>query len=160
MPSTTQLRHDIFDAASRADLLRRLKSLTAGTSARWGRMTAGQMVCHLSDSFRTALGERQVAPVKNLLLQTVVKWVAFRTPMPWPRNSKTHPTLDQTNGSGTPPTDFASDVAQLEQLIERFGAAEDRMAGVPNAFFGKMTRKDWGCWGYRHCDHHLRQFGA
>jgi hypothetical protein len=26
--------------------------------------------------------------------------------------------------------------------------------------FGPLTRAEWGRWGLRHADHHLRQFGA
>lgn len=26
--------------------------------------------------------------------------------------------------------------------------------------FGRMSQSDWLRWGYRHVDHHLRQFGV
>jgi hypothetical protein len=26
--------------------------------------------------------------------------------------------------------------------------------------FGEMSRSDWLAWGYRHVDHHMRQFGV
>jgi hypothetical protein len=26
--------------------------------------------------------------------------------------------------------------------------------------FGKLSQGDWLTWGYRHVDHHLRQFGV
>ena len=44
-----------------AELLRRLGTVRSSSVARWGRMSAHQMVCHLGDSFRMAIGEKPVA---------------------------------------------------------------------------------------------------
>jgi len=30
---------------------------------------------------------------------------------------------------------------------------------APHPAFGPMTRREWMTWGYRHADHHFRQFG-
>ena len=39
--------------------------------------------------------------------------------------------------------------------------ADDSATRWPeHPFFGPLTRKDWGVLGYRHSDHHLRQFDA
>ena len=40
------------------DVERRLNTLQPDCVARWGRMSSHQAVCHLSDAFRVALGER------------------------------------------------------------------------------------------------------
>ena len=45
---------------ARAEILRRIEALTPRSERRWGRMTPHQMVCHLSDACRAALGERRV----------------------------------------------------------------------------------------------------
>ena len=37
---------------ARAEILRRIEALTPESERRWGRMTAHQMVCHLSDACR------------------------------------------------------------------------------------------------------------
>ena len=44
---------------ARAAILRRIEALTPESERGWGRMTAHQMVCHLSDACRAALGERR-----------------------------------------------------------------------------------------------------
>ena len=42
--------------------------------------------------------------------------------------------------------------------MERF--AVQRSSPFPrHPLFGRMTNGEWGRWGYRHVDHHLRQFG-
>ena len=67
--------------------------------------------------------------------------------------------IDQTpSKNGTPPTSFEADVAQLDSLMVRF--AEARGGGLlPHNRWGNMSRGMWGRYGYRHVNHHLRQFG-
>jgi hypothetical protein len=67
------------------------------------------------------------------------------------------PEMDQRAG-GTPPGEFRDDLRELVDLMERFAVCEGGWPRHP--VFGVMSRNDWGRWGYRHTDHHLRQFGA
>ena len=84
---------------------------------RWGRMSAHQMVCHLSDALRMATGQKPVSPATGLLHRTIVKWIVLYLPLRWPAGILTRPEIDQELG-GTRPVDFAADVAQLEALVE------------------------------------------
>lgn len=123
-------------------------------------MTASQMVCHLTDSFRSIMGERPSTSPPPLIprwRQWLMKLVALRLPFPWPHGVRTRADVDQERG-GTPPQDFATDVAQLVRACERFAADESPRA--PHYLFGPLTRREWCRWGYRHMDHHLRQFGV
>lgn len=123
----------------------------------WGLMDAHQMICHLSDAFGCPLGERPVDPRKPLLVvRTLYKWLALRTPTKWPQGVATMPAMDQRAG-GTPPKDFAEDFATLLDKLDRF--ARSKGPWPPHPMFGKMSRSDWMRWGYLHTDHHLRQFG-
>ena len=45
----------------RAELLRRLATVRPESAARWGRMSSHQMLCHLGDACRVALGEKRSA---------------------------------------------------------------------------------------------------
>ncbi len=147
-------------ADDKAELLRRLQALRADSRQRWGRMTAPQMVCHLSDAFRGVLGQRPVSRASSVLGPTLVKWVALYLPLRWPRGViRTRPELDQLMG-GTKPAEFAADLAELEGLVERFTATGSTFEGAPHPLFGRMSDADWQRWGYLHVDHHLRQFGA
>ena len=47
----------VIATASSDEKLERVKALRPHTARRWGRMTAHQMVCHLVDCNRVALGE-------------------------------------------------------------------------------------------------------
>src|SRR5689334_21766905 len=87
------------------ELRSRLQRLTPATPALWGRMNAHQMVCHLNDSMRLAMGERQASEVITLWNRTFIRWVALHTTMPWPKGVPTRPEFDQMCG-GTPPVDF------------------------------------------------------
>ena len=140
------------------EIMRRLRTLQPGQRALWGRMSAHQMVCHLSDACRMATGEKPVTDASSLAQRTLVKWIALYLPMPWPAGLLTRPEIDQEAG-GTCPVDFATDVSQLEQLLER-----STRPGVLNPrrhpIFGPMSAAAWLRWGYLHADHHLRQFGV
>jgi hypothetical protein len=141
----------------RAEILHRLKALRPDSGRRWGRMSAHQMVCHLSDSFRMGTGQKPVTHSPRLVERTIVKWIALYLPVRWPPGIVTRPEIDQEL-DGTKPVDFAADVADLEALLN--GTAQ------PNTFrsrvhpiFGRMSQAAWHRWGYLHADHHLRQFG-
>ena len=129
--------------------------LDTATPRRWGRMTAHQMVCHLNDSFSVGAGTRHASPATGLLHRTVVKWIALRAPIRWPKGVPTRPEIDQGVG-GTPPADWDRDRAGLNRWITEFA---DRQAFGTHPIFGPMNRRDWLTWGYRHVDHHFRQFG-
>jgi len=121
-------------------------------------MSAHQMVCHLADAFRMALGQKPVSPAAGLLQRTIVKWFALYVPLPWPAGILTRPEIDQ-EGEGTQPVDFAADVAQVEALLEAITATSS-LGRLPHPTFGAMSAAAWLRWGYLHSDHHLRQFGA
>jgi len=148
----------LANANDRAELVRRLRRLRADSPRRWGRMSAAQMVCHLADAFRMAFGEMSVTPDSGFLQRTLLKWVALSAPLPWPPGIGTRPEIDQRRGGGTPPGDFAADVATVEALIER-ASAPGRERRPPHPIFGRLSDSDWLRWGWLHVDHHLRQFG-
>jgi hypothetical protein len=146
--------------ADASELRRRLSHVRADSTRRWGRMSAPEMVCHLTDAFRMAMGEKSVSDVSSLAQRTVVKWVALYLPVRWPTAVLvTRPEIEQGSG-GTSPRDFAGDVADLVAAMERFAAARGVAHWPAHPIFGRMSPRAWMRWGYLHVDHHLRQFGA
>lgn len=141
----------------KAEILGRLKAVRPDTTRRWGRMTAHQMVCHLSDAFRVTLGRKDVAAVAVPIPRVILRWMALY--LPWPAGLPTWPEIDARR-EGTKPAQFENDVAALEELLERFTEAAGSLNGRRHATFGPMSRTEWLRWGYRHMDHHMRQFGA
>ena len=142
-----------------AEIQRRLKTVTAVSQRRWGRMTSHQMICHLSDSFLAVTGRKHVSTASGPLQRTVFKWFALYLPMPWPPGYPTRPEIDQAVG-GTRPSEFAADMALLEALCVEFTTDINSFDGHSHPIFGPMSKSDWLRWGYLHMDHHLRQFGC
>jgi hypothetical protein len=141
-----------------SEILHRLKALRPESIRRWGRMSAHQMVCHLSDGFQMVTGEKPVSHIAHPVKGTIIKWMALYLPLRWPPGTATRPEIDQEQ-DGTPPGDFAEDLARLAALIEL--TARTRASDWErHPIFGRMSESNWLRWGYLHADHHLRQFGA
>jgi hypothetical protein len=141
-------------AAAKAAVRERIGRLRPDTKRVWGRMTAHQMVCHLTDGYRMSAGERAPKAAVTFAFRWIGRYVALHTPLAWPQGVKTLPEADQEQG-GTRPVEWERDVAELLGRIDAFTAVEGRA----HPLFGPMTVWEWNVWGYRHADHHLRQFG-
>jgi hypothetical protein len=143
----------------KAEIRRRLRNVRPDNTRRWGQMSAHQMVCHLSDSCRMALGRKPVSDATGRLPRPLVKWIALYLPLRWPADIPTRPEIDQ-QCAGAKPVDFAADVAELESLLELVATREKDFNWPVHPIFGRMSRAAWLRWAYLHADHHLRQFGA
>jgi len=143
--------------SDRESILARISALTSSDPRLWGKMLAHQMVCHLCDSYKVAMGEKSVSMATGLLQQTVIKFIALRLPAKWPKGSPTRPEVEQGVG-GTAPVGFEEDRGELLSVIDRFCDGGPNLA-IPHPFFGLLNRQEWMRWGYLHADHHLRQFG-
>ena len=145
----------ILDASSRAALLARLDRLAPTAPARWGKFTAPQMLAHLIEAVRMALGDLPVPPRRSVLRNPVVRFLIIYV-LPFPKGA---PTARQL--LGRPPESWAADVAQLKALVER-AAANAAAEGTwqPHPAFGVLSTRDWGALIHKHMDHHLVQFGV
>ena len=139
----------------RAELRRRLGTLTETSTARWGRMNVAAMLAHLVQSSRLALGELPVAsknmrifqvfPVKQLILYVI----------PFPKGAMTAQELLVAS-----PQPFDAGRSELLALLERLAAGPQEGPGPEHPLFGPLSRQEWGALMHKHLDHHLRQFGA
>ena len=144
----------------KAEVLRRLRALRPDSVRRWGRMSAHQMVCHLTDGCRILTGERPTHLMASPLPRRVTKWIALYAPVTWRPGIRTSAEIDQEIG-GTRPVDFELDVAELASLIDHIAADQrGRFAGQIHPVFGRMSEPAWLRWAYLHADHHFRQFGV
>lgn len=145
----------ILNESERNALLGRMRSLTATSTARWGKMNVVSMLQHLQLSAQMALGELPVAsvnkrpfqmfPLKHLLLYVV----------PFPKGAPTATELHPGGGSA-----FAEEHAKLLGLLERIATGPKDGAGPAHPLFGPLTWREWGVVTFKHVDHHLKQFGA
>ncbi len=143
-------------------LVERLCALRPDTPRRWGTMTAAEMLCHLGDATASVLNrgarEREQAGASSGN-RSVLRWVALRSPLPWPRGKiRTPPNVDP-HADGTRPGDFETDRQRAVSGLRAFAAAPSDALAASHGAFGRMTAQDWHLWAYRHTDHHLRQFG-
>jgi Protein of unknown function (DUF1569) len=147
----------LSNLADRQNISLRLSALSPDDPARWGSMSAHQMVCHLDDSYKVGLGEKYASPATGYLQRTLVKWLALEMPLQWMKGVPTRPEIEQGKG-GSLPLEFRRDVSSLLATLDRFCDALPTPC-VPHPIFREMTAVDWMRWGYLHADHHLRQFG-
>ena len=138
----------------RRDLKDRLGRLTAETRPRWGKFDAPRMVVHCSDALRMALGRIPTTP-KNLPIRRTPLKQLFVYWLPWPKGAPTAPELLERT-----PADWNAEVATLLELMEEAGSLPDDYEWPEHPAFGRMSRRAWGVLGYRHLDHHFRQFGV
>lgn len=143
----------LWSAQDRRDLDARIARLTPGHRARWGRMSAPQMVVHLADAVRMATGELHIPMRKTFARHTPIRQLLIYV-VPFPKGVPTAKQLQRDPGA------WSADVADLGAMLERF-AARDRSAPWPaHPFFGPLGAHAWGVLTQRHFDHHLRQFGV
>jgi hypothetical protein len=144
--------------ADKAEIVRRVKTVRPDCTRQWGRMSAHQMVCHLSDAFRLVTHQKAASPATGIVQSTLIKWIALYVPFSWPQGVPTRPEMDQEI-EGTKPRDFAADLADLESLLERITTVQKDYDWPEHPIFGRMSESAWMRWAYLHVDHHLRQFG-
>lgn len=146
-----------FNSADAADIRRRLDGLKPESRPQWGNMSAGEVLCHLADTVRVPLGEkdtkRKSGPFGIPGIAHMVVWVA-----PWPKGAPTAPEF--LPGAGmTTPEEFGADKQALLAALERLSRTGPDQALPPSPVFGRLSRRAWGRLMWRHLDHHLRQFG-
>ena len=145
------------DPSVQSEIRLRLASLSPRDRARWGLMSAHQMICHLRDGYLVGLGEKKVAMVATPVPRPIMKWLALQAPLQWRPGFKSAPEVAQDVG-GTRPVEFESDRAALLSSVDQFCSRLPEPC-LRHPFFGGMVANDWWRWGYLHTDHHLRQFG-
>lgn len=143
----------VWQSAVRAELTSRLAKLEPHQTPGWGTMTAGRMVVHIADSFRSSIGELTIKPRFPLLRNLPIKHLTIYW-LPFAKNLPTAPELIARE-----PGEWSAEVNLLIALVARF-ATRDRAGAWPDhTLFGHMTGDEWGVLMYRHTDHHFRQFG-
>lgn len=145
----------ILNESDRAEIDRRMQTLSASSTRRWGSLDVVGMLKHLRLSANMALGELpipsankrvfQMFPLKHLILYV----------FPFPKGAPTAPELKPSDVAS-----FEEERAELLKLLERIGTGPSEGAGPAHPLFGPLTWREWGVVTYKHADHHLRQFGA
>ena len=145
----------LWQGERRQELLARLSRLAADTRPLWGRMNAVQMLTHVNDQFRMALGDLPTIPerlpIRHPPLNSLVAYV-----LPWPQSSPTAPELLARIDQST----WHVEVETFATMLQRFESLPRDAAWPVHPAFGRLSHGAWGKLGYRHTDHHWRQFGV
>ena len=118
-------------------------------------MNVSQMLAHCQQPLKVALGEIRASRTfigrlfggiakKQFLKEEVMK-----------RNLPTDKSFIITGSR-----QFEEEKEKLVSLIERFRSGPGILTKEPHPFFGKLTTEEWDILGWKHLDHHLRQFGV
>ena len=128
--------------------------LAPGAPPRWGRMSAPQMMVHITDAMRMATGELAVRAKKHpARLPPLKQLLIYVVPM-----AKGLPTAPELLARA--PESIDSEIEAFRSAVERFVACPPGHVWPDHPIFGSMSRAAWGVLAYKHCDHHLTQFGV
>jgi hypothetical protein len=142
----------LLSATDRASIIARLRRVTPDRVPLWGGLTAPRMLCHVTDQLRVATGIIIGRHRDTLFRRTLLKWVVVRSSMQAPPGKvQTVPEM-----LSTVPTSWDADMATCIRLINEVGLGK---ANGRHPAFGPLSAREWGRIGWKHLDHHLRQFG-
>ena len=148
------MKKTLWNPESRRELMNRLQKLKPDTSPVWGKMTAPHMVSHLIGWMLMANGDLYTAPRPSILRRTPVKQFVVYW-MPFPKGVPTAKELLERL-----PLEWSGEIDALRRHLENFETDHRNHEWPEHPAFGFLTPGAWGVLGYRHTDHHLRQFGV
>jgi uncharacterized protein DUF1569 len=144
----------LWNESDRGHLLARVERLRPDMHPLWGKMSATQMLTHLTDWMRMGTGELAVAPRRNFLRYPGVKHLIIYV-APFPKEVPTAPELIARHASG-----FDDERTMLRAHLASLVEIQPSTVLPSHPAFGRISNRAWGVLGYRHTDHHLRQFGV
>lgn len=144
----------VWQPADKQELLTRIAQLQNASLPQWGKMNCGQMLAHLTEAMRMALGDLQIKPKPGPLRYWPLKPLILDW-LPFPKGAPTAPELIARS-----PQDIGPEVVALQKLLDRFTANTARQDWPEHPVFGKLSSQQWGALIYKHMNHHLRQFGV
>jgi hypothetical protein len=100
----------------------------------------------------TRQGELVAAPKNKPMRYPVIKQLIIYV-MPWPQGVPTAPELLSLESSG-----WDAELADFTERVRTFEKWKSRSDWPLHPVFGRLSTTEWGALGYKHTDHHLRQF--
>lgn len=149
---------NLFNTTKRDEIIARLNLLTPDSKALWGKMSAGEMLCHCLDGNKMALGEIPPTDRSNFFTRSFVKFLIVYV-VPIPKGAPAAPEINPRK-SGRKTQDFERERQLLIDDINNFANLNAADFKGRHHVFGKLTPDQWGRLGYKHLDHHLKQFGV
>lgn len=148
---------NLFNPTDVAEIIERIQKLTPTTQRQWGKMNVAQMLAHCNESAKNAIGITILpqAFVGKIIGKFVFKMFVLKD-KPAAKNSPTDPAFIVVDEK-----DFDAEKSSLLGYIHDFAnRGETGIANHSHPFFGQLTANEWAILGYKHLDHHLKQFGV
>lgn len=143
----------LHDEVYRSQIISRIGGLRRDTPRRWGKMSADQMLWHVSGGLLMALGQIDVPPRKLPMPRPLVRFFVLN--LPWPKGV---PTMPMFVASGS--YDFESERARCLRLIDQLAAKRLDERWPMHPLLGEVSGRDASRLQAKHLDHHLKQFGV
>lgn len=144
----------IWEKDSQDELLARVEKLHPNAPAQWGKLNCPRMLTHVTDGLRMAMGTLNVTPKNSPLKFAPIRYLIIYV-FPFPKSAPAAPEL-----IARVPGEWERELAEFKQVFAQLVANSQRTDGKKHPAFGKLTAKDWGVLGYKHLDHHFKQFGV
>jgi hypothetical protein len=145
----------VFDPSTRDEITGRIHSLNENSRAQWGKMNVHQMLRHCILADEMFLGKKKY---KRVFLGRLFGRIGLRSMLkddrPLRHNSPTSESFKVRETTG----EIGAEKQKWISLIEEYSRYKND--NFQHWFFGKMTPEQVGRFVYKHCDHHLRQFGS
>lgn len=148
------MRKSLWNESSRKELVERIERLRPDAPPLWGRFTAPQMLAHLNSWMLMASGDLSTRNWRNILRRSPVKQIVIYW-LPFPKGVPTARELLARD-----PGEWSVERDELCRSLESFETRHRDKSFPEHPAFGTLTAEAWGVLGYRHTDHHLRQFGV
>ena len=147
---------NLFESSSVTEIRNRIEGLRPDGEREWGAMTVAQMLAHCSAWMEMAAGLNN--PPRNLIGRVVGK-MAKKSVLGDTSIRRNMPTEKSLIMRGE--KDFVVEQRRLLDWVDRFSAGGPGACTThPHCFFGHLTPVEWAAMGYKHLDHHLKQFGG
>ena len=146
----------IFEKNIREAVIERINLLHEDSDALWGKMTVTQMVrhCILCEQYYQGSIKVKRSFLGRMFGQNAIKGILKDETTSFGKNAPTSAVFIVNEDIH----DLEMEKRNWKLLIEKYETFEKDP--FVHWFFGRMSRAQLGQFIYKHCDHHLKQFGA
>lgn len=147
---------NLFEPASATAIRERIERLSPDSPRQWGAMNVAQMMAHCSAWLEMAAGATSPprSPIGRIFGRMAKRSVLGDAPIR--RNMPTEKILIRDDAR-----QFAEEQRRLIDWVDRFSTGgPEGCTTHPHSFFGPLSPLEWATMGYKHLDHHLRQFSV
>lgn len=148
---------NLLHMPTRVRLVQRVERVRPDAIRLWGTMPdAHAMLCHLHAALAVTFGEIRLHVRDSWMNSWYGRLLVIDAPMTWPRGKVQAPpeVLPPASAHG-----WDWDHHRVVEYVQRFSIGPHQTWGI-HPLLGPLSPRQWGRFSWRHCDHHLRQFGC